>query len=188
MAVSKREQLVETALKLFSREGFHATGIDRILAESGVAKMTLYNHFKSKDDLVLAALRRRDELFRNNFSRQVEAAAETPAGRLAALFDVLHAWINSDDFNGCMFCNAAAEYRDASSPIRALAAEHKRLMLASIRLLAEQAGAEHPHELAEHLNLLLEGAISQALTAGDLDAAKTAARAARVVLDPLPKQ
>lgn len=188
MPVSKREQLVDTAMRLFCSDGFQRVGIDRIVAEAGVAKMTLYNHFKSKDDLVLAALRRRDELFRNNFSRQVEAAADTPAGRLAALFDVLHAWINGDDFSGCMFCNAAAEYRDASSPIRALAAEHKRLMLAYIRSLAEQAGAEHPEGLAEHLNLLLEGAISQALTAGDLDAARTAARAARVVLDTHPKQ
>ena len=188
MPVSKREQLVETAMRLFCRDGFQSVGIDRIVAEAGVAKMTLYNHFKSKDELVLAALRRRDELFRNNFSRQVEAAADTPIGRLAALFDVLHAWINGDDFNGCMFCNAAAEYRDASSPIRSVAAEHKRLMLAYIRSLAEQAGAEHPEGLAEHLNLLLEGATSQALTASDLDAAKTAARAARVVLDTLPKQ
>ncbi|MEE8533082.1 MAG: helix-turn-helix domain-containing protein, partial [Alphaproteobacteria bacterium] len=62
MASSRRDHLVDTALALFCRDGFHATGIDRILAESGVAKMTLYKHFKSKDELILAALRRRDEL------------------------------------------------------------------------------------------------------------------------------
>ena len=64
MATSRREQLVETALTVFNRDGYHAAGIDRILAEAGVAKMTLYNHFRSKDDLILAALRRRDEGFR----------------------------------------------------------------------------------------------------------------------------
>ena len=87
MSSSKRDLLINTALELFSREGFHATGIDRILSESGVAKMTLYNHFKSKDELILAALRRRDETFRNWFMRTVEASAETPRGRLLASFD-----------------------------------------------------------------------------------------------------
>ncbi len=188
MRASKREQLVDTAMRLFCRDGFQSVGIDRILAEAGVAKMTLYNHFKSKDELVLAALRRRDELFRNSFERQVHAAADTPAGRLGALFGVLDAWIRSDDFNGCVFCNAAAEYRDESSPIRALVAEHKRLMLAFIESLAQEAGADDPLALAEHLNLLLEGAVSQAQTGGNLDAAQSAARAARVVIDPLSRK
>ena len=58
---SRRDHLVETAIRLFNRDGFHATGIDTILSEAGVAKMTLYKHFKSKDDLIVAALRRRDE-------------------------------------------------------------------------------------------------------------------------------
>jgi len=85
MAVSKREKLVETALKLFCSGGFHATGIDRILAESGVAKMTLYNHFKSKDELILAALRLRDERWRHWFERAVERGASDPNVHITAL-------------------------------------------------------------------------------------------------------
>ena len=78
MASGKRDHLIDTALGLFSRYGYHAMGIDRILAESGVAKMTLYNHFKSKDELILAVLRRRDERFRNWFMRTVERRAKAP--------------------------------------------------------------------------------------------------------------
>ena len=84
MAPSRRDHLVDTALELFIRDGFHATGIDKILAESGVAKMTLYKHFKSKDELILSALRRRDERFRNWFMRAVESRAQAPRQRLLA--------------------------------------------------------------------------------------------------------
>ena len=89
MASTRRDHLVDTALKLFARGGFHATGIDTILAEAGVAKMTLYNHFRSKEELILAVLRRRDELFRNWFVKRVEQQADQPRQRLIAMFDVL---------------------------------------------------------------------------------------------------
>ena len=107
----KREQLVDTALRLFYRDGFHATGIDKILAEAGVARMTLYKHFKSKDDLVLAALRRRDEQFRTWFERAVEQRGATPRARLVAIFDALDDWFAGrafpgGEFHGCAFVNA----------------------------------------------------------------------------------
>ena len=84
MPSDRREHLLDTALSLFGTEGFHATGIDKILASAGVAKMTLYNHFRSKDELILAALRRRDERFRHWFVREVEHRAATPRDRLLA--------------------------------------------------------------------------------------------------------
>ena len=96
MATSRREHLVDTALELFYQDGFHATGIDKILAKAGVAKMTMYKHFKSKDELILAVLRRRDELFRNWFMREVERRAQTPSERLLALFDVYDDWLHDD--------------------------------------------------------------------------------------------
>jgi AcrR family transcriptional regulator len=91
-AISKREQIVTEALKLFYRNGFNATGVDRISAEAGVSKKTLYNHFKSKDELVLATLRQRDESFRNKFMRDTERLASTPRERLLSLFDALQGW------------------------------------------------------------------------------------------------
>ena len=89
MPLSKRDHLVETARRLFYRDGFHNTGIDAILAEAGVAKMTLYKHFKSKDELILAVLRRQDEEFRNQLMRRVEKDHKGPRERLLGLFDVI---------------------------------------------------------------------------------------------------
>lgn len=182
MASSRREHLVDTALALFCRDGFRATGIDRILAESGVAKMTLYKHFRSKDELILAALRRRDEDFRNWLVRAVEERATSPRERLAAIFDALAEWFAGDDFSGCMFINAAAEFGRPGDPIHALAGEHKRLILTYVRGLTEAAGADDPDTLAGSLLLLVEGAIVMAHVAGDKDAAGRARQAAEILI------
>ncbi len=182
MASNKRDQLVDTALKLFYRDGFHATGIDRILAESGVAKMTLYNHFKSKDELILAALRLRDERFRNWFMKAVEQRAEKPAERLLAVFDVLEEWFRTDGFCGCMFINASAEFASPDDPIHVTSAEHKRLVLKYLRELAADAGSADPDELGDQIGLLLEGAIVLAHVTGRPDAAGQARSAAEVLL------
>ena len=182
MPSARRDQLIDTALDLFYRHGFHATGIDKILARSGVAKMTLYKHFKSKDELILAALRRRDENFRNWFMRAVERAASTPRERLLAIFDVLGEWTGGPDFSGCMFINASAEFAEQDNPIHAASAEHKRLVLAYVRELAAAAGATEPAALAEGLMLLLEGAIVMAHVAGQRDAAVQAKRAGAALL------
>ncbi len=182
MAASKREQLVETALELFCSGGFHATGIDRILAESGVAKMTLYNHFKSKDELILAALRLRDERFRNWFMRDVERRTRDPRGRLLACFDALAEWFARPDFSGCTFINAAAEFGQSGNPIHGACAEHKRLVAAYVRDLVEAAGATEPQDLADGLVLLMEGAIVMTHVADDAEAAAKAKRAAEVLI------
>ena len=168
MPISRREQLVETALNVFNRDGFHAAGIDRILAEAGVAKMTLYNHFRSKDDLIIAALRRRDEEFRHWFPRKVEARTTDPVERLYAMFDVLGEWFEAPNFRGCNFINAAAEYGDHASPIHAAVAEHKRLFEGYIARLTAAAGAPQPDRLARSLMLLMEGAIVIAHNTGDV--------------------
>ncbi len=182
MASSKREKLVETALDLFYRQGFHATGIERILAESGVAKMTLYNHFRSKDELILAALRLRDEQFRNSFMQAVEKKAGNPVDRLLAVFDVMEDWFKSEGFRGCMFINASAEFADPGDPVRAASAEHKRLMLSYVGDLASDAGAREAGELAEQICLLMEGAIVLAHVMGRTEAARQAKRAAEVLI------
>ncbi len=182
MASSKREQLVDTALELFYRDGFHATGIDRILAESGVTKMTLYKHFKSKDELILAALRLRDERFRNSFMKAVEQRAEKPADRLLAVFDVLEEWFRTDGFCGCMFINASAEFANPDDPIHGTSAEHKRLVLKYLRKLAADAGITDPDRLGDQIGLLVEGAIVVAHVTGRPDAAKEARGAAEILV------
>ncbi len=182
MASTKRDHLIDTALELFNRHGFHATGIDRILAESGVAKMTLYNHFRSKDELILAVLRRRDETFRNNFMRAVERGAETPRARLLVMFDVLEAWFRDNSFNGCLFINASAEFCRDTETIQGGCVEHKKLMLDYVRELAAAAGAGDPDELARGLNLLMEGAVVTAQVLGTPAPAQDARKAAEVLV------
>jgi AcrR family transcriptional regulator len=182
MTRSRRDHLLDTALALFYRRGFHATGIDTVLAEAGVAKMTLYNHFRSKDELIAAALERRDRRFRAWFVERAEALAQTPRGRLLALFDVLAEWFAQPGFQGCMFINAAAEFRDPGHPAPAAAAEHKALLEAYVRGLAAAAGAAEPERLAGQLVLLMDGAITARQVRGD-GAARLAREAAEVLVD-----
>ena len=182
MASKRRDHLVDTALKLFNRDGYHATGIDKILAESGVAKMTLYKHFRSKDELILAALRLRDERFRNWFMRAVERRGRTPRDRLLAIFDAMEEWFRNEECPGCMFINASAEFAKNDDPIHAVAAEHKRLLFGYIRDLATAAGAKNPEELAQGLMLLREGAVALARINGNVESVRQARKAARILV------
>jgi AcrR family transcriptional regulator len=182
-AASKREQIIDNALKLFYQNGFNATGVDRIISEAGVSKKTLYNHFRSKNELILAVLRKRDELFRNNMMRETERMAKEPRDRLLALFDVMGNWFHEKSFSGCMFINASAEFSDLKDPCHVLCAEHKKLICDYIEELAKQAGAQDPLELAKQLNLLIEGAIVNAHVEGDLEAGQRAKRMGEFLVD-----
>jgi len=183
MASTRRDQLIDTALDLFNRDGYHATGIDRILAESGVAKMTLYNHFGSKDGLIQAALARRDARWRAWFRDAVARRAETPRGRLLAVFDALDEWFTGPDFHGCMFIRAAGEYAALDDPIHAGAAAHQRLVLAELRDLTDAAGARHPARLAREIMLLALGAMIATQVNGPVGAGQAAKRAAAVLIE-----
>jgi AcrR family transcriptional regulator len=183
MASAKRDRLIDTALELFNRDGYRATGIDKILAESGVAKMTLYNHFASKDALILAALERRDARWRDWFRHAVERRAETPRGRLLAVFDALEEWFAQADFQGCMFMRAASEYCGYDHPIHAASAEHQRLLLAELRDLAAAAGAKRPAKLGREILLLVMGAIVATQVNGPVAAGKAAKKAAEVLIE-----
>ena len=182
MASSKRELLVDTALELFKRHGYHATGIDRVIAEAGIARMTLYNHFKSKDELILAVLQKRDERFRDWMAVAVEQRTEDPKERLLAVFDALSDWFATEDFTGCMFINAAAEFAQAEDPIHRASREHKELGKDYLLELCKAAGARDPETLADGLCLLSEGAIVMAHVAGQKDAGQRAKSAARTLI------
>ncbi|SUD85120.1 TetR/AcrR family transcriptional regulator [Stutzerimonas nitrititolerans] len=181
MALNKRDQLIEKAQELFYREGYHATGIDRILAESGVAKMTLYKHFKSKEDLILAVLEIRH---RTMIERLRERASRLPPREaLLAVFDGLHNMIHStDQFCGCLFVNAAAEYQDREHPIHRRSCAYKAELQTYLRDLLEQLAAPHPQQLARQLQYLLEGALSMAHIEGPGEQARDAKEAAQVLL------
>jgi AcrR family transcriptional regulator len=176
---AKREHLIETATRLFYTDGFNATGVDRIIAEAGVARMTLYKHFKSKNELILAVLRRRDEEFREWFRDAIEARARRPQDQLLAMVDGLDEWFAGKAFgglvfSGCAFINACAEFSDPANPAHRIAAEHKKMLLDYITRIARQARARDPDQLARQLMLLKEGAIVTMQVSGDREAAARA--------------
>src|SRR5213078_4802162 len=113
-----RERIDRTAYELFSRHGIRAVGIDTVVARAGVAKMTLYRHYPSKEDLALAFLRRREELWtRSWLQHEVERRAQAPAERLLAVFDVFDKWFRRSDFEGCSFLKVLLEHDDRGHPV-----------------------------------------------------------------------
>jgi AcrR family transcriptional regulator len=180
---AKRQELIDAALRLFARDGYRATGIDTILAEAGVAKMTLYHHFGSKEELILAALRQRDEEWRAWFQERVEAKASMPRARLDALFDVLEEWFRNREYHGCSFARAASEYREPRHAIHRLAREHEQHLLDYLRTLASAAGARDPDLLARQLGLLVGGAITHMELFREPEVARTADAAAQSLIE-----
>mgnify|MGYP001267180652 CR=1 FL=1 len=168
MPPSRRDDLIDAAMRVFYKHGFHGSSLDDIQREGGISRMTLYNHFKSKDELVVAAMRRRDEIFRHRLMKFVDAKAKTPHERLLAVFDFHEDWFTGSEFCGCMFINAAAEFSVADSAPRRIAAEHKQEIVRYLRQECEAAGFDDPGDVAEQLNILLEGAIVTARVVGQV--------------------
>jgi AcrR family transcriptional regulator len=177
-----RDRILDTAYELFSRHGTRAVGVDRIIAESGSAKMTLYRNFPSKDDLILAFLERRGERWTKAWLQaEVERRAETPAARLLAIFDTFAPWFCADDFEGCSFINVMLEVADADSPVRRASVEHLAAIRAYIRALAEDAGIADADGFARQWHILMKGSIVAAAE-GDRDAASRAQEMGRLLL------
>ncbi len=180
----KREHLIEVATELFNRLGYHAAGVDQVIAEAGVAKTTLYRHFKSKEELIVAVLKRVDARFRESMRESVDKPRRSPEQMLLATFDFLEDWFKDKSFYGCPFISAAGEYGDRHSPVFHEAALHKRLLVAYFEELARAARLKTPQQLAEEINLLHEGAVAVAHMTGDPHiAARAKAVAARLIGD-----
>lgn len=181
----KRARLIEVAADIFNREGYHAAGVDKVIAEAGIAKTTLYRHFPSKDDLIVAALQLTDERFRSGMRRAVEQTSADAYDRLLATFDFLERWISRQAFNGCPFIGATTEFASDGGPIVAEAARHKRLTRDYFAELARAADMSDPEDAADIMNLLHEGATAIAhVTADAAPARKAKELAARLLPRP----
>ena len=181
--VRARERILDTAYDLFSRHGIRAVGVDRIVAESGVAKMSLYRHFPSKDALVLTFLQEREQRWTNDWLRaEVEGRAATPAGRMLAIFDIFGEWFAIDDFEGCTFINVLLEFDDRGSAVRQASVEHLRNIRSFLAELAAEAGASDPDALAHQWHILMKGSIVAAAE-GDRRAALRAQQIGQLLLE-----
>lgn len=180
-----RERLLGAAYELFSRHGVQAVGVDAIVARSGVARQTMYRHFASKQDLVLAFLdRRRQRWTRDWLEDEVMRRAQDPAARLLAIFDVFDSWFRDADFEGCSFINVLLEHPDESHPLHRAAAHHLEDIRQFIARLARETGMPDADAdgFARQWHILMKGSIVAA-GEGDRDAALRAQQLARLLLD-----
>jgi AcrR family transcriptional regulator len=173
-----RQRLLETADRLFYRDGLRAVGIDRIIAEAGVAKMSLYKHFPSKDDLILAVLQHREDGVLAFFRSAMERHSPKAKSPLRAFFAALKDFFKSPGFRGCPFQNAAVELADPDHPATAFVRGHKRRFSEFLGGLVEQTVGKAAAKVAPAINLLVEGAILTAVIQGNPDAADVARDAA----------
>jgi AcrR family transcriptional regulator len=177
-----RERILATAYELFSRRGIRAVGVDEVIERAGVAKATLYRHFPSKDDLVMAFLERREERWTLAW---VEAEAKrrgtTPEDQLLAIFELFDEWFHREDFEACSFINVllemGPEHRVGRASVRHLAS-----IRSIVGHLAEEAGFRDPASFAHSWHILMKGSIVAAAE-GDTEAAKRARSMARLLIE-----
>ena len=168
------ERILDTADRLFYRQGIRMIGVDTVAAEIGISKRTLYNYFPSKDDLIVAYLSRR--------LRPIEASDLPPVQQILDDFDRLERAMKRDGYRGCPFMNAVAELADPTHAAHRIAVSHKEKRRALFRNLLIRLGVDDPEALATQLMILGEGAVAQALVLGDPKMARAAREAARVLL------
>ncbi|ERT04576.1 bacterial regulatory s, tetR family protein [Lyngbya aestuarii BL J] len=173
-----RDRILTTASELFYKEGVQNVGIDRIIAESGVAKMSLYNHFKSKDALIAAWLQQQDESWRTWFQETVERLATQPEDRVLAIFDALKECFEQPDFRGCAFLNSAVELVDPEHPGYQVSLEHQQATFDYMLSLVKAANLPDAEELTEQLVILAVGATVVAMMKRNSSSAMQAKQAA----------
>lgn len=173
-------QLIETATRLFAQQGYRGTGIDQIASEAQVTKKTMYRYFASKDDLIMAVLKRREDEYRRGFMEKMAAYSSDPREQLLGIFDLAYRWFASGRYTGCLFINAVAEH--GGTEVRETCRVFKKLERDYIEELARAAAVPDPAYIADAFALLFEGALVTAQVSGRPDAALTAKKTAALLL------
>lgn len=182
-AIPTRQRLIEAAGRRFYRDGFRMVGLDQILADVGISKTAFYKHFESKEDLVLAALAGHDREMQATFRQMIrERGGPTALGQLSVVMDVVEHFINSVDFQGCIFVNVAMEFPLPHEPAHVAAANSKREVEEIVYELATEAGAKDPRALAKELCLIMEGAYVTRHVTGDSQTVAIARRLAELAI------
>lgn len=176
-----RDIILDVAEKLIYRHGIAATGMDLLVKTAGVSRKSIYRYFANKDELVIAALQRRDERWMDWLRTEVERH-ETTGERLLGLFSALQVWFGTNDFRGCAFINTSGETGDPQDPVRVLAKAHKQKLFEYSLELCKAHGTPDPQRQAAQLLILIDGAITVALVMGDSTSADNARCMARTLL------
>jgi len=183
MAKDMRERILEAASGLFQANGINATGVDTIVAEAGIAKMTLYKYFPAKEDLVLEVVRRRSREFAEWLSSRLERTAANPTEKLQQLFDGVEEWLADPQCSGLPFIKASAEFPQQASAVNQLSVELSREFRGYITGLAREAGVRAPEALGLQLAMLIEGAVLSEQLSKDSGALEHARQAARILIE-----
>lgn len=183
-ALTTREKLIQAGHEIFYREGFLTVGLDRLLNEVGCSKQTFYNHFESKDDLIVAVIDEHHRWWSSELRDRLQrAAGPDPRGQLLAMFDVMGEIMHEPEYHGCIFINAAVEFPQPHHPAHQSARKAKADGLALLEDLAERAGASDPRALAQEIDMIIEGALITHQVAPDCDVCGIARRAAETLLE-----
>ena len=178
-----RDRLLAAAYELFSHQGVQSVGVDAIIERSGVARQTMYRHFASKQDLVLAFLERRDELWTKQWLQaEAERRGSDPRESLLAIFDIFDGWFRTPNFEGCSFINVMLEHPDAEHPVHRAAAAYLAGVRHFVEGLARRAGIADAERFARRWHILMKGSIVAA-GEGDRDAARHAQTIGILLLD-----
>ena len=178
-----RQRILDSAYELFSHRGIRAVGIDEILERAKVAKATLYRHFESKEELVLAFLDQREQLWTRDWvEKEARSRGNTPEEQLIAIFDAFDEWFHRDDFEGCSFINVLLEWADRNHPIGRASVLHLANIRTLLTTLATEAGLRDPETFAHSWHILMKGSIIAA-GEGDQDAAKRAKAMGRALIE-----
>jgi len=153
---SKKDIILETATSLFSKYGYHSVGIDRVIAEAKIAKMTLYKHFPSKEKLIEEVLQGRDNSLRKEITEAVNSST-TPLGKLKSIFQWYGDWFSSSTFHGCMFIKAIEEHTENAENIKEISKGHKLWLIALIESILVELNTKNEQELASHIVVILDG-------------------------------
>lgn len=175
-----RDRILEVAGELFYREGVRAVGIDAIIEQADVARMSFYRHFKSKDGLVLACVQARDERVLAWFEREVARLAPDPRDRPLAVFDALALRFKAERYRGCGLLNTMSEMPDRADTAHRAAAQHKTRFESYLAGLLRDAGLDDSH--APDLMQLFDGAAVTAVRVGTPEPAMRAKRMAALLL------
>jgi len=160
------ERVFEVAADLFYRESIRSVGVETIVQQAGVSKISLYRNFESKDALIVAYLQNRNAEYWRNLDRMLSAKSDNPRAQLHTMVDYVAGRATRPGYRGCPFINFAAEFPDASHPGHRIVAENKREMRQRLTGLSKAIGAHRPAQLADALFLMIEGAYASSQTLG----------------------
>ncbi|MDT7751000.1 MAG: hypothetical protein QOD96_4662 [Pseudonocardiales bacterium] len=180
---SPAERLLDSAASLFNREGIRAVGIDRLIADADVARASLYQHFGSKDALVVSYLERADGNDRDGYRRAVRGLEDRPRERIRTVFQLAKKAARRRGYRGCLYVNAVTEFPERENPVATIVTAHREWLRGELTAALSQAGAARPARLAARLQLLYDGGLVGSKATHSFEPIEQAAELAEELID-----